>query len=103
MCCCRLLRVQLTDGQVTCCAAEFKHTPQLHDELPPGTKLALTNVQIKLGVLLLDQKSVKVGIPACLWGVDATACTRNTALQCGAAANQALRAVLWHAVLWLLG
>ena len=63
--------MQLTDGKATCCAAEFKHTPQLHDQLPPGTKLALTNVQIKLGVLLLDQKTVKVGTTACLWGADA--------------------------------
>ena len=70
-------------------------TIQLHDELPPGTKLALTNVQIKLGVLLLGRKTVKVGTPACLQGADATACTRIAALQCGAAARQALRAVLW--------
>lgn len=100
LCCRRLLRVQLTDGKATCCAAEYKHTPQLHDELPPGTKLALTNVQIKLGVLLLDQKTVKVGTPACLWGADATACTRNAALQCGAAAHLALRALCGCLAVW---
>ena len=99
-CCCRLLRVQLTDGKATCCAAEFRHTPQLQDELPPGTKLALTDVQIKLGVLLLDQKNVKVGATASLWGADITACTRNTALQCSGAAHQALRALCGCLTVW---
>ena len=84
--------MQLTDGKATCCAAESEHKPQLHDKLPPGTKLALTNVQIKLGVLLLVQKTVKVGTTACLWGADAivqTQSTKTAALECGAAAHQA--------------
>ena len=56
---CRLLRLKLTDGKLSCIAAEFKPVPQLSEDLPPGTKICLTNTSVKLGVLLLDAKCVQ--------------------------------------------
>ena len=57
---CRLLRLKLTDGKLSCIAAEFKSVPQLTEELPPGTKVCLTNASVKLGVVLLDSKCIQV-------------------------------------------
>lgn len=57
---CRLLRLKLTDSKLSCIAAEFKAVPQLSEDLPPGTKVCCTNVSVKLGVLLLDSKSIQV-------------------------------------------
>lgn len=57
---CRLLRLKLTDGKLSCIAAEFKSVPQLHEELPPGTKVLLTNASVKLGVVLLDARNIQV-------------------------------------------
>lgn len=57
---CRLLRLKLTDSKLSCIAAEFKAVPQLSEDLPPGTKVCCTNVSVKLGVLLLDAKSIQV-------------------------------------------
>lgn len=57
---CRLMRLKLTDSKLTCIAAEFKPVPQLSEDLPPGTKVCCTNASVKLGVLLLDAKSVQV-------------------------------------------
>jgi len=51
---CRLLRLKLTDGKLSCIAAEFKSVPQLTEDLPPGT-----NATVRLGVLLLDAKCVQ--------------------------------------------
>ena len=56
---CRLLRLKLTDGKLSCIAAEFKSVPQLTEDLPPGTKVCLTNASVKLGVVLLDAKCVQ--------------------------------------------
>ncbi|KAL3148086.1 hypothetical protein ABBQ38_014371 [Trebouxia sp. C0009 RCD-2024] len=56
----RLLRLKLTDGKLSCIAAEFKSVPQLHEELPPGTKVLLTNASVKLGVVLLDARNIQV-------------------------------------------
>ncbi|KAL0034734.1 hypothetical protein WJX77_004661 [Trebouxia sp. C0004] len=56
----RLLRVKLTDGKLSCIAAEFKPVPQLTEDLPPGTKLCCTNATVRLGVLLLDAKCIQV-------------------------------------------
>ena len=57
---CRLLRLKLTDSKLSCIAAEFKPVPQLSEDLTPGTKVCCTNVSVKLGVLLLDAKSIQV-------------------------------------------
>lgn len=56
---CRLLRLKLTDGKLSCVAAEFKPVPQLTEDLPPGTKLCCTNATVRLGVLLLDAKCIQ--------------------------------------------
>lgn len=56
----RLLRLKLTDGKLSCIAAEFKPVPQLNEDLPPGTKVCLTNASVKLGVVLLDAKCIQV-------------------------------------------
>ncbi len=56
---CRLLRLKLTDGKLSCIAAEFKPVPQLTEDLPPGTKLCCTNATVRLGVLLLDSKCIQ--------------------------------------------
>ncbi|KAL0052226.1 hypothetical protein WJX82_010182 [Trebouxia sp. C0006] len=56
----RLLRLKLTDGKLSCIAAEFKPVPQLTEDLPPGTKLCCTNATVRLGVLLLDAKCIQV-------------------------------------------
>jgi tudor domain-containing protein 3 len=52
--------MRLTDGKQTCTAVEFKPTAQISEDIPPGTKLCLTNVTVKLGVLLLEPKVVQV-------------------------------------------
>ena len=56
---CRLLCLKLTDGKLSCIAAEFKPVPQLTEDLPPGTKVCLTNASVKLGVVLLDAKCIQ--------------------------------------------
>ncbi|DBA71488.1 TPA: hypothetical protein ACH3X2_011280 [Trebouxia sp. C0005] len=56
----RLLRLKLTDGKLSCTAAEYKPVPQLSEDLPPGTKLCCTNATVRLGVLLLDAKCIQV-------------------------------------------
>ena len=58
---CRLLRLKLTDGRTTCTAVEFKPVSALEpDQLVPGIKVCLTSAAVKLGVVLLDAKSIKV-------------------------------------------
>lgn len=60
----RLLVLRLTDGKLTCKAAEYRHCPALKECLVPGTKLAVTGASIKSGVLLLEPKCIKVRSPA---------------------------------------
>lgn len=61
---CRLLALSLTDGKQTVKAMEFKPVslPKEKD-LPPGTKVLLSNVSVRAGVILLDDKSFKVRLP----------------------------------------
>ncbi len=58
----RMLRLKLTDGKTTCKAVEMRPLPDMStEELPPGTKVCISNASVKAGLLLLDSKSIKVG------------------------------------------
>lgn len=62
--------MKLTDGKLSCIAAEFKSVPQLTEELPPGTKVCLTNASVKLGVVLLDSKCIQVSFTSvAIWHI----------------------------------
>ena len=63
---CRLLRLKLTDGKLSCTAAEFKPAPQLTEDLPAGTKVCCSDVPVKLGVLLLDPKCIQARSTPCI-------------------------------------
>lgn len=55
-----MLLLQLTDGKRTAKAVEWKPCACLDaDKLPPGTKLQLTNVNVRNGVILLDDRSIR--------------------------------------------
>ncbi|KAA0707407.1 Tudor domain-containing protein 3 [Triplophysa tibetana] len=57
----RLLRVQMTDGHVTCAGLEFKQLSKISLNTPPGTKVKLLgNVPVKNGILLLDDSKIAV-------------------------------------------
>ncbi|KXZ45405.1 hypothetical protein GPECTOR_55g311 [Gonium pectorale] len=56
----RLLCLRLTDGKVTCKAVEYQRVEQLSEELAPGTKVLLSNANVKDGVILLNPKCIKV-------------------------------------------
>lgn len=56
----RLLAVRLTDGKVTCKGLEYRKLDCLSEDTPPGTKVQLSGVSIRMGVLLLEPKCVKV-------------------------------------------
>lgn len=57
----RMLRLQMTDGHTTCVGLEFKHLSKLSLNTPPGTKVKLLGtVQIKNGLLLLDDSKISV-------------------------------------------
>ncbi|KAK9902700.1 hypothetical protein WJX75_003222 [Coccomyxa subellipsoidea] len=57
----RMLRLKLTDGKTTCKAVEMRPLPDVTtEELPPGTKVCISNASVKAGLLLLDSKSIKV-------------------------------------------
>ncbi|EFJ49912.1 hypothetical protein VOLCADRAFT_89400 [Volvox carteri f. nagariensis] len=56
----RLLCVRLTDGKLSCKALEYQRVDQLSENLPPGTKVLLSNATVKNGVVLLNPKSIKV-------------------------------------------
>lgn len=57
----RMLRVQMTDGHVTCTGLEFKQLSKISLNTPPGTKVKLLgNVQVKNGILLLDDSKIAV-------------------------------------------
>ena len=56
-----MLRLKLTDGKTTCKAVEMRPLPDMSiEELPPGTKVCISNAPVKAGLLLLDSKSIKV-------------------------------------------
>ncbi|XP_029000886.1 tudor domain-containing protein 3 [Betta splendens] len=57
----RMLRLQMTDGHTTCVGLEFKHLSKISLNTPPGTKVKLIGtVQVKNGVLLLDDSNILV-------------------------------------------
>ncbi|XP_037608422.1 tudor domain-containing protein 3 isoform X1 [Sebastes umbrosus] len=57
----RMLRLQMTDGHTTCVGLEFKHLSKLSLNTPPGTKVKLLGtVQVKNGLLLLDDSKISV-------------------------------------------
>ncbi|XP_041662976.1 tudor domain-containing protein 3 isoform X2 [Cheilinus undulatus] len=57
----RMLRLQMTDGHTTCVGLEFKHLSKISLNTPPGTKVKLLGtVQVKNGLLLLDDSKISV-------------------------------------------
>uniref|UniRef100_A0A8C4EVJ5 Survival of motor neuron-related-splicing factor 30 n=1 Tax=Dicentrarchus labrax TaxID=13489 RepID=A0A8C4EVJ5_DICLA len=56
-----MLRLQMTDGHTTCVGLEFKHLSKISLNTPPGTKVKLLGtVQVKNGLLLLDDSKISV-------------------------------------------
>ncbi|XP_060682435.1 tudor domain-containing protein 3 isoform X2 [Hemiscyllium ocellatum] len=57
----RMLRVQLTDGNVNCIGIEFNHLSKISLNTPPGTKVRLFGtVKIRNGFLLLSDANIFV-------------------------------------------
>ncbi|GIL42082.1 hypothetical protein Vafri_128 [Volvox africanus] len=56
----RLLSIRLTDGKVSCKAIEYQRVDQLNEDLPPGTKVLLSNANVKNGMMMLNPKNIKV-------------------------------------------
>ncbi|KAL1021703.1 hypothetical protein UPYG_G00016840 [Umbra pygmaea] len=57
----RMLRLQLTDGHMNAVGLEFKPLSKLSLNTPPGTKVKLLGtVQVKNGILLLDDSKISV-------------------------------------------
>uniref|UniRef100_A0AAQ5XMF1 Survival of motor neuron-related-splicing factor 30 n=1 Tax=Amphiprion ocellaris TaxID=80972 RepID=A0AAQ5XMF1_AMPOC len=57
----RMLRLQMTDGHTTCVGLEYKHLSKISLNTPPGTKVKLLGtVQVKNGLLLLDDSKISV-------------------------------------------
>ncbi|XP_068595040.1 tudor domain-containing protein 3 [Brachionichthys hirsutus] len=57
----RMLRLQMTDGHTTCVGLEVKHLSKISLNTPPGTKVKLLGtVQVKNGLLLLDDSNISV-------------------------------------------
>ena len=55
-----MLRLKLTDGKVTAVAVEYRPIGHLNLDIPPGTKLLLTDALVQSGVVMLQEKMVKV-------------------------------------------
>uniref|UniRef100_A0A5F9DMN6 Tudor domain-containing protein 3 n=1 Tax=Oryctolagus cuniculus TaxID=9986 RepID=A0A5F9DMN6_RABIT len=57
----RMLRLQMTDGHISCTAVEFSYMSKISLNTPPGTKVKLSGVvDIKNGFLLLDDSNTTV-------------------------------------------
>ncbi|XP_007937143.1 recQ-mediated genome instability protein 1 [Orycteropus afer afer] len=57
----RVLMLQITDGIIQMQGMEYQSIPDLHSDLPPGTKVLIYgNIFFRLGVLLLKPENVKV-------------------------------------------
>ncbi|XP_012578732.1 PREDICTED: tudor domain-containing protein 3 isoform X2 [Condylura cristata] len=57
----RMLRLQMTDGHISCTAVEFSYMSKISLNTPPGTKVKLTGiVDIKNGFLLLNDSNTTV-------------------------------------------
>ncbi|XP_004680165.1 PREDICTED: tudor domain-containing protein 3 isoform X3 [Condylura cristata] len=56
-----MLRLQMTDGHISCTAVEFSYMSKISLNTPPGTKVKLTGiVDIKNGFLLLNDSNTTV-------------------------------------------
>ncbi|KAL4690845.1 hypothetical protein H8959_013806, partial [Pygathrix nigripes] len=57
----RMLRLQMTDGHISCTAVEFSYMSKISLNTPPGTKVKLSGiVDIKNGFLLLNDSNTAV-------------------------------------------
>ncbi|XP_025333891.1 tudor domain-containing protein 3 isoform X2 [Canis lupus baileyi] len=57
----RMLRLQMTDGHISCTAVEFSYMSKISLNTPPGTKVKLSGiVDIKNGFLLLNDSNTTV-------------------------------------------
>eukprot|EP00240_Pyramimonas_obovata_P014112 CAMPEP_0118949916 /NCGR_PEP_ID=MMETSP1169-20130426/50465_1 /TAXON_ID=36882 /ORGANISM="Pyramimonas obovata, Strain CCMP722" /LENGTH=211 /DNA_ID=CAMNT_0006896645 /DNA_START=17 /DNA_END=648 /DNA_ORIENTATION=+ len=56
----RMLRLKVTDGKMTAVAVEYRPVGQLNSDLPPGTKLLITDAHIQSGIIMLQEKMMKV-------------------------------------------
>ncbi|XP_045569476.1 tudor domain-containing protein 3 [Salmo salar] len=57
----RMLRLQMTDGHTNAVGLEFNYLSQISLDTPPGTKVkVLGTVQVKNGILLLDDSKISV-------------------------------------------
>uniref|UniRef100_A0A2K5DZI7 RecQ mediated genome instability protein 1 OB-fold domain-containing protein n=3 Tax=Simiiformes TaxID=314293 RepID=A0A2K5DZI7_AOTNA len=56
-----MLRLQMTDGHISCTAVEFSYMSKISLNTPPGTKVKLSGiVDIKNGFLLLNDSNTTV-------------------------------------------
>ncbi|KAJ7570630.1 hypothetical protein O6H91_01G129300 [Diphasiastrum complanatum] len=56
----RLLRMQLSDGHTSVPAIEYHHIPSLSLDIPPGTKVRISDAAVHSGVLFLEENVVCV-------------------------------------------
>ncbi|KAM9610068.1 tudor domain-containing protein 3 isoform 2-T2 [Trichechus inunguis] len=57
----RMLRLQMTDGHISCTAVEFNYMSKISLNTPPGTKVKLSGIiDIKNGFLLLNDSNTTV-------------------------------------------
>lgn len=57
----RMLRLQMTDGHISCTAVEFSYMSKISLNTPPGTKVKLSGViDVKNGFLLLNDSNTTV-------------------------------------------
>lgn len=56
----RMLKLELTDGKTTCYAIEYSPIPSLSVTLKRGTKIAVQNVRVENGLLLLNNTNTQV-------------------------------------------
>ncbi len=59
--CDRMLLLKLTDGKLRAKAVENRPCSSLEESrLLPGSKIAISNASVRAGVILLDDKNIKV-------------------------------------------
>nr|XP_032832939.1 tudor domain-containing protein 3-like isoform X2 [Petromyzon marinus] len=57
----RMLRLQLTDGHITCPAIEFRALSAIGLNTPPGSKVCLNgSIQVVNGFMLLEESNVRL-------------------------------------------
>lgn len=57
----RMMFLLLTDGRSNCRCLEYKPVGDLSEAMAPGTKVLIKNAAVKLGIILLDPRSIQVG------------------------------------------